>query len=374
MSTTVDHSPAHSSKFQIPHEEHAEDERHKASIYALQIRGNRMVTASADKTVRRWDLDTGRLIPSVIDGRDLTSFTGSVICLQFDDRPEDDIIIAGAVGGTVAVICFSTGLARKALRNAHSDTVLSLHFDDKFLVTSSKDEKVKVWNRLTIHDVGSLPTWLRPSDAEDQGDILEEYTLLGTLSRHHGAVNAIQISGNTIISGGSDQKVLITDLQTGQIVHSFALGCGVADLHFNSRLLLIGCTNNTTTICDTSSMSVSAKLKGHRNLIRAVDAVSDGEAGFVRIATGGYDGLVRIWEQNAAIHTGSSDHSEGDEPWAVKATFEYGLQPELISDDNPYVHRYEEGQRVFDVSLQDDKIFCSGQGNVVVGWKIPGSF
>lgn len=342
-------------KFQIPREEHS-DEAHQGPIYAFQVRGRHLVTASADRTICKWDIQTGRLTQPP-----LVSHEGSVICLQFDDAPDQDVIISGSVDSSILLWKFSTGDVVKRLSEGHVESVLSLHFDDKYLVSGGKDKGIKLWNRHRVRELTALPEFVRSSHpAVESPDGLEEYTLLASLAPHQAAVNAVQIHRDTIISGSGDRKIHVWNLQSGQITQSLAPHQrGIADLLFNGRLLLAGASDNIATIYDVGSQQEKARLTGHKSLIRAVHAISDDWCEFVRIVTGSYDGTVRIWEKNET----------DPEQWVVKSTLEYGIQPELISNDNPYIHHYEEGQRVFEACIQDNQVFCSGQGNTVVGWE-----
>ncbi|KAK4502128.1 hypothetical protein PRZ48_005551 [Zasmidium cellare] len=324
-------------KFQIPAPEHAA-EAHTASIYALQVHSKYMVTASQDKTIRRWDLNTGRLIPPVITGCE-----GSVLCLQFDERPDHDILVSGGVDGALRVYKFSTGDEVAVVANAHEESVLSLSFDDRYIVTGSKDKGVRVWNRNEIRDKALLPQAFQRASNED--GIVKPLSKLSEYATNQAAVNAVQLLGDTIIVGSGDRTVQVLKLDTGDIVRKFNAAAGVADLHFNGRLLLAGSSDGSATIWDINDGSVKARLEGPRTVVRGVDAVDDENGEFSRLAIGKYDGTVQIYEKDKTSET-----------WTVTNTLEYGIQPERISDDNPYVHTYPEGERVFDVSFHGDKI------------------
>lgn len=341
-------------KSQIPREEH-EDEAHGASIYALQVRGDLLVTASADKTIRKWSIRTRRLLQSPLSGHE-----ASVLCLQFDDSPAQDVLISGSADSSIRVWRLSTGDVEKLI-DAHVESVLSLHFDENHLVSGGKDKTVRLWNRRAIQDTSALPEFVRSSHPTlGPSHTLEEYTLLATLTSHQAAVNAVQLHGDTIVSGAGDRKINVWNLQTGQVTHSISPHTrGIADMQFNGRLLLAGSSDNTAAIYDVEGMVEKARLTGHKNLIRAVDATPSDGSDFTRIVTGSYDGTLCIWEKEAS----------SPEQWVIKSTLEYGVQPQPISDDNPYVHTYIEAARVFDVCFQNNSVFCSGQGNTVVKWQ-----
>ncbi|KAF2158992.1 hypothetical protein M409DRAFT_30527 [Zasmidium cellare ATCC 36951] len=340
-------------KFQIPSEEHA-SEAHTAAIYALQIRGKYMVTGSADTTIRRWDLDTGRLIPPIIRGPEK-----SIVCLQFDQRPEHDVLIAGGVDGVLRICNFSTGEEIGTVASAHEETLLSLSFDDGYIVTGGRNQKVCVWNRREIRDVSSLPQSFQHVAGED--GIIKPFSKLAEYAVNNAAINAVQLAGDSIIVGSGDRTVHILSLNTGAVVKKLNTAAGVADMHLNGRLLIAACSDGSVTVWDMTDDTVKTRIEGPRTVARAVDAVSDGQGNLARVAIGKYDGTVQIYKKDST-----------SDAWLIMNTLEYGVQPERISDDNPYVHSYAEAERVFDVAFRGDQVYCCGQGNFVVGWTLPG--
>lgn len=89
--------------FQLPHPAHPE-ESHLECVYAIQFIGRWLVSGSRDRTLRVWDLETKRL-----RYRPLVGHTKSVLCLQFDPRPSEDVIISGSSDRNVIIWRFSTG-------------------------------------------------------------------------------------------------------------------------------------------------------------------------------------------------------------------------------------------------------------------------
>ena len=127
--------------FRLPRIGHASD-AHTQCVYTIQYSGNHLVSGSRDKTVRVWDLETGRLRLKPLEGHE-----GSVLCLQFDERPDQDVIISGGSDADVIIWKFSTGDMIKRMKRAHSESVLNLRFDHRYLVTCSKDKTIRVWSR-----------------------------------------------------------------------------------------------------------------------------------------------------------------------------------------------------------------------------------
>ena len=136
--------------FQLPHPDHP-DEGHKECIYSLQYNSEYLVSGSRDRTLRIWNLHSRRLVRPPLAGHN-----GSVLCLQFDSDPEEDLIVSGSSDSDVVLWRFSTGEIIQRLKRAHRESVLNVKFDRRILVTCSKDKTIKIFNRQP----------LRPGDLE----------------------------------------------------------------------------------------------------------------------------------------------------------------------------------------------------------------
>lgn len=108
---------------------------HTAPITCLQFDSFHLVSGSLDKSVRVWDLRTGRTI-------DTLRYDGPVTALQFDSRR---ILVAG---GTDAVQVFNRTTLQQSelIVNGHTSPVERLRFMDKYLATGSRDATVKIWS------------------------------------------------------------------------------------------------------------------------------------------------------------------------------------------------------------------------------------
>lgn len=270
--------------FILPHPSHPH-EAHTECIYTIQYVGKHLVSGSRDKTIRIWNLDTQRLVHPPLRGH-----KASVLCLQFDSRQAEDIIISG--GGDCSVILwqFSTGKLLRKIENAHSESVLNLRFDTRHLVTCSKDRTIKVWNRNSIlptdedypiRGTSSSARWpdyiidvteeMSRHSLKLQG--LSEYSLLMTLDGHTAAVNAIQILDGQIISASGDRNIIIWDLKTGLCVKTvYGHQKGIACVQFDGRRIISGSSDVTVRIFDAVTAAEVACLKGHTELVRTVQA------------------------------------------------------------------------------------------------------
>ena len=277
--------------FQLPHRDHPE-EAHGECVYTIQYSGKHLVSGSRDRTLRIWDLETQRLIKKPLCGH-----TGSVLCLQFDASPEEDIIASGSSDTHVILWRFSTGEVIKKLERAHKESVLNLKFDKRFLITCSKDKTIKIWNR---HDIqpghedypirnvrggGKCPSYIldlagysTPLEMHQnlstaQLEPLQPYSLIMTLDHHGAAVNAIHIYNDQLVSASGDRTIKVFDIHTG-VNTAFCSGHtkGIACVQYDGKRIVSGSSDNTIRIFDPISRAEVACLTGHGHLVRTIQA------------------------------------------------------------------------------------------------------
>lgn len=268
--------------FQLPHPNHPE-EAHSECIYTIQHSGKYLVSGSRDKTLRIWDLDTRRLVREP-----LSAHTGSVLCLQFDADPDEDLIVSGSSDATIVLWKFSTGQVLQRLRRAHKESVLNVRFDKRVLVTCSKDKTIKIFNRkpLSPGDVGypdrfqgvnPVPTYLNNygfNPAPTAGlSIIPAYSIIGCLDGHHAAVNAVQIHGDEIVSASGDRTVKVWNWPEQTCLRTFIGHTkGIACVQYDGRRIVSGSSDNEVKVFDKESGLEVASLRAHTSLVRTVQA------------------------------------------------------------------------------------------------------
>ncbi|KAI0010532.1 WD40 repeat-like protein [Xylariaceae sp. FL0662B] len=273
--------------FQLPHPDHLE-EGHNECIYSLQYNPEYLVSGSRDRTLRIWNLRTRRLIRPPLRGHQ-----GSVLCLQFDSDPEEDLIVSGSSDSDVILWKFSTGEIIQRLRRAHRESVLNVKFDKRILVTCSKDKSIKIFNRVPlrpgdpgnpgnpgngdVQGVSPVPTSLRNYGYDDsplnQLPIIPPYKMIACLEGHSAAVNAVQICGNEIVSASGDRHIKLWDWPN-QICKKVFLGHnkGIACVQYDGRRIVSGSSDNEVKVFDRESGLEVASLRAHSNLVRTVQA------------------------------------------------------------------------------------------------------
>ena len=284
--------------FQLPHRDHPE-EAHSECVYTVQYSGKYLVSGSRDRTLRIWDLDTQRLIR-----RPLSGHNGSVLCLQFDERPQEDVIVSGSSDTDVIIWQFSTGKMLKRIPNAHSESVLNLKFDHRYLVTCSKDKMIKVWNRHSLRpgDINypikgarggaKFPSYIldltrmdSPRDMEqhftpEQLAPVPEYSLIMRIDSHSAAVNAVHIHRDELVSASGDRDVKVFNIRTG-VNTALCKGHnkGIACVQYDGKRIVSGSSDDTIRIFDPISQAEIACLQGHTKLVRTVQAAYGDQPG-----------------------------------------------------------------------------------------------
>ena len=291
-------SQCHYRPFQLPHRDHPE-EAHTECVYTLQFIGRHLVSGSRDKTLRIWDLESQRLIRKPLIGHN-----GSVLCLQFDDGETEDIIISGSSDTDVILWRYSTGHMLQRIRKAHKESVLNLKFDRRFLVTSSKDKTIKIWNRVDlapgdkdyprrgVDGGGKCPSYiidladyrtrfdLETKLSAQQRKPLPPYSTLMVIDSHTAAVNAIHIHKDRLVSASGDKTVKIFDINTGKSIATCrGHNKGIACVQFDGSRIVSGSSDNSIRIFDPITQAQVACLEGrdgrktgHNRLVRTIQA------------------------------------------------------------------------------------------------------
>ncbi|KAI1174566.1 hypothetical protein F4777DRAFT_553602 [Nemania sp. FL0916] len=267
--------------FQLPHPDHP-DEGHIECVYSLQYNAEYLVSGSRDRTLRIWNLHSRRLVRPP-----LTGHNGSVLCLQFDSDPEEDLIVSGSSDSDVILWKFSTGEILQRLKRAHRESVLNVKFDKRILVTCSKDRTIKIFNRQPLRPgdlgypnaqtVSPVPTNLRNYGYDDspmnQLPITPAYTIIASLEGHNAAVNAVQICDREIVSASGDRNIKLWDWPNQIVKRTFTgHNKGIACVQYDGRRIVSGSSDNEVKVFDSESRLEVASLRGHSNLVRTVQA------------------------------------------------------------------------------------------------------
>ena len=238
-------------------------EGHTHSVYCVAAyptdEGIRIVSGSADQTVKIWDAETGENLRTLVGHRDVVK---SVAASSDGHR-----IVSGSMDRTVKIWDADTGACLHTLEG-HRDGVSSVAiFSDGTRILSGSDDKtVKIW------------------DAETGA-------CLRTLEGHTDYVTSVAVSsdGTRIISGSGDETVKIWDAASGELLY-----------------MLKGTAGHTSSV----------------NSV-AVYTVPNATTDTMRIVSGSDDKTIKIWDiKEPVVYTKQSEinttncelnHTEKDE-------------------------------------------------------------
>ncbi|ODQ66321.1 WD40 repeat-like protein [Nadsonia fulvescens var. elongata DSM 6958] len=183
-------------------------ESHLGEISALHFQGNTLVSGSADKTIRQWDMQTGKCVQTLDVLWAAAQVVGSGTLYNDDPRWKKQMNSSAAYN--------SQGLS---LSSAAS-FIGALQCYDAALATGTADGMVRLWD-------------LRSGQVHRQ--------LVG----HTGPVTCLQFDDYHLATGSLDRSVRIWDLRTGTIFDAFAYDSPISSLHFDSKQI-VTCNNEST--------------------------------------------------------------------------------------------------------------------------------
>jgi len=162
------------------------------------------------------------------------------------------------------------GRCTKKIFKGHTDGIMCLQFDEKFLATGSYDSTIKIWDIET-------------------GE--ETRTLVG----HTSGVRALQFDETKLISGSMDNTLKIWNYRTGKCISTLPGHTdGVVCLHFDSTLLVSGSVDKTIKVWNFADKSCFA-LKGHGDWVNSVRLDTDSRT----IFSASDDQTVKMWDLDA---------------------------------------------------------------------------
>ena len=233
--------------------------------------GKLVASASSDKTIRLWELETGRML------RVLDYHGDNVTSLSFS--PDGKTIASGSLDKTVGIADVKTGRLIRSLQG-HADEVNSVAFspDGKTIASASRDESIFLWDTAN-------------------GDVIF------SIEKPASEVRTLSFSpdGKILASASEDKTIRLWQVsegqptQPGELIRALqASPSPIRSVSFSpdARLLAAASEDNSIRLWDVESGTGPRTLTGHTGIVTAAVFSLNGKELF----SGSYDKSVRAWD------------------------------------------------------------------------------
>lgn len=254
---------------------------HDEIVWAMEVSGRHLFSASADKTIRVWDTMALRCVTVLED------HTRPVLSLAVTDTH----LYSGSYDCTIRVWELET-LTRVAVLEGHTDAVRALVVAGGKLFSGSYDNTVRVW------DLASLE---RPV-----GGQLRNTASLCVLVGHTGPVRTLAATCGRVFSGSYDRTVCVWDVE-GLVRIGTLSGHteAVRALAAGGELVFSGSDDTCVRVWNALTLECLRVLRGHQDNVRVL-AVGNGF-----LYSGSWDKTVHAWNlQTLDLHKVLHGHTE----------------------------------------------------------------
>jgi WD40 repeat protein len=260
---------------------------HKGAVRCMQFNGDLLITGSADKTIKMWNLYDGRCTQTLHD-------TKWVRCLRFD-VPSATLVTTSMDSTQAKLWSLSTNTITHVL-DVTRGWITSLQLSVPRLITGSLDGKIRVWDAST----GSN----QPCH---------------TINSGHDSLRNICLLDDLVMSAGIERNLQLWDLRTptaakpSVTVESAPHGNYCVQFSTRSHTVCSG-SNGVIAIADLRAPSAPPTLlRGH------TDAVSCLQFSGKKLVTGSMDHTIRVWDLTTQL---CANTLHGHESWVWDLQFD----------------------------------------------------
>lgn len=243
-----------------------ETQSNPANAAAISPDGRLVAMASADKTVRIWDVESNR------EKRRCIGHTASLWCVAFS--PDGALLLSGGKDGTLRLWQVETGRELRKFEG-HDDLAACLTFapDGKRALSGGFDGKICLW------DI-------------EKGESVADFHFNAEVEYVHHLAFAPDGKRALVCA---DRRIYLLDAASGKVLrtlegHSRAVV--TADFSPDGRHVLSGSDDGTLRLWDAASGKQVRSFQGHERGVKSVAFRADG---FLALS-GGSDATVRVWE------------------------------------------------------------------------------
>nr|WP_317891623.1 WD40 repeat domain-containing protein [Tolypothrix sp. PCC 7601] len=310
---------------------------------ALSNDGEKLASGNDDKTIKLWDVSTGKLLQTFSGHSDVVN------SVAFSSDGEK--LASGSKDKTIKLWDVSTGKLLQTF-NGHSQSVnsVALSNDGKQLASGSSDNTIKLWNFSNSKVPQTLSGHSNPvnsvafsrdgkqllSGSNDKTIKLWDVTtakLLQTLSGHREAVNSVAFRGDgqQLVSGSNDHTIKLWDVTIGKVQQTLPSDSNANSGHeawvnsfaFSSdgKQLVSGSNDDTIKLWDVTTGQLLQTLNGHRGAVNSVALSSDRQ----KLASGSDDKTIKLWDittgQLLQTFPSETNANNGHRDWVKSVAF-----------------------------------------------------
>lgn len=242
----------------------------KVTAVAVTPDGERAVTASFDRTLKVWELETGREL------RTLAGHSGEVMAVAI--APDGCWAISASWDRTLKVWDLETGRELRTLAGHKLDvTAVAVTSDQKYIVSASGDGMLKVWKSETGHE-------------------------LRTLAGHENSVPAVAVTPDRkYIISASGSKMKVWDFETGRELRTLAGHwpslTSVVAVTPDGKYIISASQDKTLKVWDFETGRELRTLAGHESSVTSVAVTPDGKY----IISASEDETLKVWDVRSYV-------------------------------------------------------------------------
>ncbi|QRV93578.1 Vegetative incompatibility protein HET-E-1 [Ceratobasidium sp. AG-Ba] len=294
--------------------------------------GSYLASGLSDHTICIWDLITGHLVGSAMEGH-ATSVRS--VCYSSDGK----LLVSGSVDCSIRIWNTVSGQQVLAVLDAHKSRVNSLACspDGKCIVSGSDDRMVCVWDLHTgkllfgplMGHIDAVRCVVYSPDGSHiaSGSADQTIRIWGAHSGatfgkpfegHSGRVLAVSYSpdGRRILSGSNDNTVRVWDSQTGQTVAVYSRYKPPSPPVYildGNQILYTGYSYSIHIVDVEARDTASTTTKKHSDPVFSAAFSTDGS----RIVSSGESGAISVWDSTSGARIAGPFTGHTNNVWSV---------------------------------------------------------